>query len=223
MNIEVFGARASGKSTLGKAIARERSLSYISLGDIARAEIEKKNGKSEVIKQAIVDREYPHGFLPLLIEPVLSDGFVMDGYPRKGWEAEEFVDLLATNNKKLDVIIDIDIPLETLQDRATRRRICSKCGYQGEEAGACCNLYLTRRTDDTPEEIEKGYLLYKEESEETKRILQLYTNAKLITLSDMGSIPALIGAAIYELNTIELISKVAGALSTGRTKWGKNN
>ncbi len=56
----------------------------------------------------------------------LEDGFILDGFPRTLVQAEELEQVLAGH--PLDLVLDIEVPTETILDRIAGRRVCASCG-----------------------------------------------------------------------------------------------
>ena len=52
----------------------------------------------------------------------LEDGFILDGFPRTLVQAEELERVL--HDHPLDLVLDIDVPTETILDRIAGRRVC---------------------------------------------------------------------------------------------------
>src|SRR5690606_14795584 len=76
-------------------------------------------------------------------------GFVLDGFPRTLMQAEALDHLL--DDRQPLIVVDIEVPEETLFARLQTRRICEKCGANATAAltnCAACGGPLVQRTDD---------------------------------------------------------------------------
>ena len=55
----------------------------------------------------------------------LEDGFVLDGFPRTLWQAQELDRVL--DGRPLNLAINLDVPREIVLDRLAGRRVCENC------------------------------------------------------------------------------------------------
>lgn len=112
LGIVMLGASNSGKSTIGKVVARNLDLRYISSGDIAR----RMNVDAELAKGKLAPEEE----MRKRILSAINSGdksFILDGFPR-------FYDQYEWLNMVTDcefIYIVIDVPDEQLIRRATNR------------------------------------------------------------------------------------------------------
>lgn len=101
-----------------------------------------------------------------LVEPDAAKGFVLDGFPRTLVQAEA-LDLLLDGRQPL-VVVDIEVPEETLFDRLKSRRVCSKCGTPavvGLTACGSCGGPLVQRSDDDLRIVRERLRVYARESQ----------------------------------------------------------
>ncbi len=173
MNILLFGPPGSGKSTHGKRIVERYGLTYISSGDLIRAEIERGSSlgkemdgylsRGELIPDTIVNT--------LIISKLRRQrkNFILDGYPRTPEQVIALENYLYDHGIRLDLAMEIFIDLETSVERISGRRICSKCGAvyhvrynPPKRQGVCdvCGSELIQRKDDRREVVEKRYTIY---------------------------------------------------------------
>ena len=106
-----------------------------------------------------------------LMQDDCANGYLLDGFPRTIFQAEELDKFLAENGQKLDAVINFEVGYETLMERLTGRRICKKCGagyhiknIPPKVEGICdkCGGELEQRKDDTVETAENRIAVYKE-------------------------------------------------------------
>ncbi|MDQ4044626.1 MAG: nucleoside monophosphate kinase [Chloroflexota bacterium] len=108
------------------------------------------------------------------------NGALFDGYPRTAGQAEALDEILARQDDRIDAVIEIQVPRETLIERLSGRRVCPVCGavYHIEAEppriqGQCDNdgATLVQRQDDTPEAIRRRLEIY---DEQTAPLLSYY-------------------------------------------------
>ena len=106
-----------------------------------------------------------------LMQDDCANGYLLDGFPRTIFQAEELDKFLAENGQKLDAVINFEVGHDTLIQRLTGRRICKKCGagyhiknIPPKVEGICdrCGGELEQRKDDTVETAENRIRVYKE-------------------------------------------------------------
>ena len=98
-----------------------------------------------------------------------TSGFLLDGYPRTINQARMLDQALETQQKKVDLVLNLDVNHDALLARLTGRRTCPKCArvYHIEfnpprDPNLCDHDQekLIQRTDDTAEVIEKRINTY---------------------------------------------------------------
>ncbi|VVB91024.1 Adenylate kinase [uncultured archaeon] len=198
MNIILLGPPGAGKGTQAKKIAEHYSLPHISTGDILRENISNNTSlgvraKSYMAKGELVPDELLITIIrDRLSKPDCSNGFLLDGYPRTVPQADALQMILTESNKKLDVVLNIDVDDEELVKRLSGRRVCSSCcmSYHmifnpPEEDEICdkCKGKLYQREDDKPEAIRNRLIVYKKQ---TQPLIEYYTRKGLLRTVDGG-------------------------------------
>ena len=134
MNLILLGPPGAGKGTQAARIIEKYNIPHISTGDIFRENI--KNG-TELGKKAqeymnkgqlVPDELVVEIATDRLTKDDCKDGFLLDGFPRTVFQAEELDKFLEARGSKIDHVLDIDVEREELMIRLTGRRVCSKCG-----------------------------------------------------------------------------------------------
>ena len=162
-----LGPAGSGKGTQSLRLAEKYNIKHISTGDLIRGEIKSGSDlgikvKSIVEAGQLVSADIVNEIVKVNVGKL--DGYILDGYPRT-LEQAEFFDTVA----KFDYIFDLDVPKETLYERLTGRRTCSKTKDKSckgmfhimfdppKQDGICdhCGSELYQRPDDTQEAIKK--------------------------------------------------------------------
>jgi adenylate kinase len=101
-----------------------------------------------------------------LARPDASPGFVLDGFPRTVAQAEaldESLDHLAPL-----VVVDIEVPTETLVARLSARRICAVCGWLATPGATVCEKCggrLVQRPDDTADVVRERLRVYERDTQ----------------------------------------------------------
>lgn len=174
MKFLMFGAPMAGKGTLANMLSEDYGLPTISMGDILRASIangdeEGKQAKSYMDKGVMVPDEVVCAMIKKrLSQPDVAEGFILDGFPRTPSQLKTFVDQKITD---IDVVVNLEVPYETLLQRVVGRRTCSKCGYiyntswnLGYETCPKCGGEWSIRSDDNEETYKKRYDVYVSET-----------------------------------------------------------
>ena len=179
MNIILLGAPGAGKGTQATRIAEKYNLPHISTGDIFRANIKNatpigKVAKSYIDKGQLVPDEVTVEIVKgRLAESDCQNGFILDGFPRNIFQAEELEKFAS-----IDVVLNIDVDLAKLLKRITGRRVCS-CGesyhvdfLNGKTTCDSCGKELYQREDDTEAVVESRLSVYKKQ---TEPLIEYYT------------------------------------------------
>jgi adenylate kinase len=127
VRLVILGGPGSGKGTQGKQLCNGLGIPWISTGDIFRVAI--AQGSELGIKAAPY---VEHGELvpdPIAIELIrerliqsdTENGWLLDGYPRTAFQAEELDFLLDNLRKRLNWAIWLDVPEPILIDRSLGR------------------------------------------------------------------------------------------------------
>jgi adenylate kinase len=188
MKLVFLGAPGAGKGTQARNISRELGVPHISTGDLLREEI----ANSTIIGAKVADMMNEGLLVPddivtnllkreLVVLPI-AKGFVLDGYPRNIWQAEN-CELIGG---KLDLVIFVDVPDDIIIKRMTGRRICPKCGamyhiiHSPPTIEGMCNKERERlviRRDDNKETVMNRLAVF---HKLTAPIIQYYEDLNLL-------------------------------------------
>ena len=160
LRIMIAGAPAAGKGTQCANIVDKYGLVHISVGDLLRAEVKAgtpagKKAKSFMDSGGLVPNDVVVEMVKnKLAEPdVSSKGWLLDGYPRSGEQAEA----IEAVGIRPDVFLLINVPDELLVDRVVGRRSDPETGeiyhLTFKPPPAEIVSRLVHRSDDTEEMV----------------------------------------------------------------------
>lgn len=127
VRLVILGGPGAGKGTQAELLCRHFSIPWIATGEILREAIAQKTelgGKAQpfVEKGELVPDPTMIEFIQSrLVLPNASKGWLLDGYPRTAFQAEELDFLLEDLQQRLDWAIWIDVPDAVLTSRSLAR------------------------------------------------------------------------------------------------------
>lgn len=179
MNLILLGPPGAGKGTQAAKIVEKYDIPHISTGDIFRANIKEgtelgKKAQEYMNRGELVPDEL---VVEIATDRLMKDdcrnGFLLDGFPRTVFQAEKLDEFLASQGKKVDHVLDIQVGREELMKRLTGRRVCKKCGASyhivnipPKKEGICdvCGAELEQRKDDNEETAANRIEVYEKET-----------------------------------------------------------
>jgi len=182
MQILFLGAPGAGKGTQCKMLARHLAIPHLSSGDLLREAV--KTGtpagvaaKSFMDKGVLVpDNILIDMFREKLHTPDCEKGFILDGFPRNVAQAKALDQLLEELDKKLLMVINLQVDEKLLKERICGRRTCpnKECNEvyhikfsPPAKEGVCdrCGTQLVQRSDDNEELVAARLKTYFEQTE----------------------------------------------------------
>ncbi len=175
MNLILMGPPGAGKGTQADGIVKEFSVPHISTGDMFRAAVSEGTAlglKAKGFMDAgqLVPDDVTIGIVQeRLSKPDCQKGFLLDGFPRTLAQAEALETMLGKLGRPIDLVINIEVPLEDLVARLTGRYICRQCAAPyhvifnpPQVAGRCdqCGGELYQRVDDSEATARKRLDVY---------------------------------------------------------------
>jgi adenylate kinase len=187
----IMGIQGSGKGTQAKLLAEDLDLVHMSVGDIFRWNVQNHTKLGAQVRRIVaagllVDDE--------LVESVIRErltthdwnyGFVIDGFPRNGRQAEFFLE-----SYDIDGVINLELPDSEVERRVLARRLCSGCGldynliaHRPRDENVCdvCGAPLVVREDDNPEALAVRLSEY---HAKTKPVIELFQRKEFVASID---------------------------------------
>jgi adenylate kinase len=127
-----------------------------------------------------------------LSRPDAQRGFILDGFPRTVAQAKA-LDRMLDDDEPL-VIVDIEVPEETLVRRLSTRKICRNCGrtaVPGLTECAKCGGSLVQRRDDNDEVVLERLRVHQRD---TQPLVEYYSQRKTFRSVDGDQVPDAVAA-----------------------------
>ncbi len=173
----LLGRQGAGKGTQCVRLSRHYVIPHISTGDMLRSAV-KEGTEFGIRAREVMDRgelvsdEIMGGVVDerLTSDDTRNRGYVLDGFPRTVGQAALLGKITAP--RPLDLVIDLEVPVEVVLARLASRRVCTDCAtnYSVDNppryGWVCdnCGGEVVQRADDTPEAIQKRLDLYERET-----------------------------------------------------------
>jgi adenylate kinase len=172
----LLGKQGAGKGTQAARLAEHFGIPHLATGDMLRAaaaagtaiglEAERYMDAGELVPDEIVFGVVEEN----LTGDELTDGFVLDGFPRTDSQAIELERVL--DGRPLNVVINLAVSTESVLDRIAGRRVCEDCGatyhvnMPPKRDWSCdaCGGKVVQRSDDTEEAVMRRLELYEQET-----------------------------------------------------------
>jgi adenylate kinase len=183
----MMGVQGSGKGTQSELLCADLNMVHISVGDIFRWHVQNHTKLGAQVRRTMSLGELVSDDL---VESVVQDrladhdwnfGFVIDGFPRNGRQAEFFME-----SYDIDGVIHLEIPDDEVRRRVLSRRLCPNCGMdynliadRPKVEGCCdiCGHELITRADDTPEALDARLRDY---HEKTRPVLEMFRRKEVV-------------------------------------------
>ena len=192
MRLVLVGPPGAGKGTQAQFISSHFAVPKISTGDIFRANV------SEGTDLGVEARKYmdagdlvPDEVTIAMVKDRLSyddvsEGFLLDGFPRTVHQAEVLDGMLAERGKAVDVVLELVVDDEEVVRRLSGRRTCRQCGHVWHvdfdppaTEGTCdrCSGELFQRDDDSEDTIRHRLDVY---ADQTSPLIGYYGDKGLL-------------------------------------------
>jgi adenylate kinase len=192
MRLVLVGPPGAGKGTQAQFIASHFAVPKISTGDIFRANV------SEGTELGLEARKFmdagdlvPDEVTIAMVKDRLSyddvsEGFLLDGFPRTVHQAEVLDGMLAEHGSAVDVVLELVVDDEEVVRRLSGRRTCRQCGHVWHvdfdppaDEGTCdrCSGELFQRDDDSEDTIRHRLDVY---ADQTSPLIGYYGDKGLL-------------------------------------------
>jgi adenylate kinase len=187
----IMGVQGSGKGTQAKLLAEAFDLVHISVGDILRWNVQQHTKVGAQVRRIMAAGELVSDEL---VESIVRDrlavhdwnyGFLVDGFPRNGPQAQFFLE-----SYDIDGVVLLELDDAEVTRRVMARRLCSQCGVdynlfgQGSERAATCDVcggQLVQREDDNPDALDARLRDY---HVKTQPIIELFERKEFVARVD---------------------------------------
>lgn len=205
-----MGPAGAGKGTMSDLILKEYDIPHISTGDMLRDNVRNNTELGNLAKSYMdAGNLVPDDVIIAMVEKRLQEddcqkGYLLDGFPRTLVQAEAFEKIENKIGKPVECVIALEVGFDTLVERITGRRICSKCGAiyhihnkPSKVEGICdvCGSELTQRKDDTVEQLTvrmDGY------EKSTKPVIDFYDKRGIVSYIDASQETAAVFEKVKE-------------------------
>jgi len=197
VRLVLLGKPGAGKGTQAALLSTHYGVEHLSTGDVFRAavaqgtptglEVQQYLDTGELVPDEIVIRVVDEHFAA---GGPLEDGFILDGFPRTLVQAEELEKVLTDH--PLDLVLNIDVPTDTILHRIAGRRVCVNCGASYHVTNrprvdwTCdvCGGDVVQRDDDTEAAVSNRLEVY---ARQTVPIIDFYEKlGKLVVVDGVG-------------------------------------
>ncbi|MCW2237428.1 adenylate kinase [Azospirillum canadense] len=197
MNLILLGPPGAGKGTQARRLEDTRGLVQLSTGDMLRAMVAEGGPLGQQAKDIMAaGKLMPDELMVQMIaerisKPDVTNGFILDGFPRTVAQAEALDKMLADKGLKLDHVIEMKVVDDILVDRITGRYTCAKCGkgyhdtFEKPKVEGVCDVCgsteFKRRADDNAATVTTRLSQY---HEQTAPILPYYRDRGVLKTVD---------------------------------------
>ena len=200
MRLVFLGRPGAGKGTQAQKVAQARGIAHISTGGLLRAAMKQGTPLGQEAKEYVESgRLVPDELVVRIVQERLRDlgpeaSWLLDGFPRNVAQAEALDDVLRKLGQTLDAVLYFAVGEETVVERLSGRRMCSRCGFNYHvkfkppaTEGVCDadGAELVQRKDDQPDAIRERLTIY---DKETAPLIDFYrAQGKLVEIPSDGA------------------------------------
>ncbi len=203
LRVVFLGPPGSGKGSQAVFVEQRHNIAHISTGDLLREAVKSGSRLGSQVEELMEQGSLvPDSLVLKLIAGHLDDqdvsqGFLLDGFPRSLTQAESLDRILAEKQLPLTFVLHLDIAQDAVVKRLSGRRTCLECGRiynvffsPPKVEGRCDDCgresELMQRSDDNEESIKHRLEVY---DQQTKPLLDFYEDLGLLrTVDAAGSV-----------------------------------
>ena len=196
--IIILGRQGAGKGTQCVRLSRHYVVPHISTGDMLRAAVRERTEVGMMAKE-VMDTGGLVGddIMIAIVDDRLrradaeTRGYILDGFPRTVAQAEALDKI--TVDRPIHIVIDLDVPRDTVLARISARRVCRDCGTNYTATGferqpwicEVCGGDVMQRDDDTPDAVNRRLDLYESQ---TAPLIEFYGGqGRLVVIDGVGN------------------------------------
>jgi adenylate kinase len=134
MELIFIGYPGSGKGTQATLLSQHlNNIPKISTGDILRAAVAAKTALGMKAKkymdagELVPDNVMIDLVVQRISEPDSVNGYILDGFPRTIYQAQELDRVLLDYQRPISAVISLEIEKKKVTERLTSRRVCGRC------------------------------------------------------------------------------------------------
>lgn len=195
VKLVVLGKQGAGKGTQAVRLARHYVVPHISTGDMFRAAAKAgtpfgRQAAAYMDKGELIPDDVVLGVVweRLGQKDAQGRGFVLDGFPRTVNQASALYQRFG-DERNQPLVIDLEVPTETVLERLAARRVCVDCGANYSTSAPprvdwicdVCSGEVIQREDDTEGAIRRRLDLYEEQ---TAPLIAWYMERRLLATVD---------------------------------------
>ena len=196
LDIVLLGAPGSGKGTQAVQLGKFFNIRRVATGDLFRKNIEEQTQLGKLAKKYMDRGELvPDNVTEAMVRERLSrqdtaGGFILDGFPRTLPQAEALTEIMTDMNRRIDLVIYLNVADDEIIERLSGRLICRKCQspfhktynpFERCPYSQCEGEYLYQREDDRPETVRNRLRTF---HRQTTPLIQYYSDAGLLVEID---------------------------------------
>ena len=179
MRLVLVGPPGAGKGTQAQFLAAHFAIPKISTGDLFRAHVSQETdlgleARKYMDAGDLVPDEVTIGMVEdRLRDDEVTEGFLLDGFPRTVHQAEVLDGMLAEQGAAIDVVLELVVDDEEVVRRLSGRRTCRRCGHvwhldfdPPSSEGRCdrCDGELFQRDDDSEDTVRHRLEVYADQT-----------------------------------------------------------